>query len=137
MKLKELIEAGIISMFAIFAPIQSTLVTVVVLIAIDLVTGLMASRKQGQPITSAALRRTITKTAVYEVTVMVAFITEKYLVPGMFPLVKMASAMIAMTELRSIYENLNIISGQNLLSSLISKIGSDNDNLLNNKQDKR
>ena len=126
MKLKELIEAGIISMFAIFAPIQSTLITVVALIAIDLVTGLMASRKQGQPITSAALRRTITKIFVYEMAVMVAFITQKYMVPDLLPLVKMASTMIAVVELKSIYENLNIISGEELLKSLIEKLGSSN-----------
>ena len=125
-KLKELIQAGIISMFAIFAPIQSTLITVVVLIAIDLVTGLMASRKIGQPITSAALRRTITKIFVYEMAVMVAFITQKYMVPDLLPLVKMASTMIAVVELKSIYENLNTISGEELLKTLIDKLGSSN-----------
>jgi len=125
-RIKELLEAGMISLFAIFAPIQSQLVTTVVLIAVDLVTGIMAARKRGEPISSSALRRTISKIFVYETAVMISYVTEHYMVPDLLPLVKMASTMIAVVELRSIYENLNSISGEQLLKTLIDKVGSSN-----------
>ncbi len=125
-KTKDLMEAGMISLIAIFSPIQSALITVVVLIAIDMLTGILAARKKGEPVTSAGLRRTISKIFIYEVAVMIAFITEKYLAPDLLPIVKMASTMVAVVELKSVYENLNVLSGNELLRTLIDKIGSSN-----------
>ncbi len=120
------IEGFVIAILAIFAPIQSLLLTTGVMIFADLVTGIMAAKKQGQPITSAGLRRTLTKLFIYEVTLMLAFLTEHYM-SDFLPFVKMASAMISVVELKSIYENLNVVSGNDLLKSLISKLGSEND----------
>ena len=125
MKILKWLEAGIISIAAIFAPIQHLLLTTGVMIFIDLVTGLISAKKQQQPITSSGLRRTLTKMFVYEMALCLAYLAEHYM-SDILPFVKMASGMITVVELTSIYENLNIISGQNLLKVLIDKLGSDN-----------
>lgn len=119
------IEALLISLVAIFAPIQHLLLTTGAMIFIDLFSGIMAARKRNEPITSAGLRRTLTKLFVYEAALMLAFLTEHYM-SDILPFVKMASALISVVELKSIYENLNEISGSDLLKSLIDKLGSDN-----------
>lgn len=119
------LEGFIVSIFSIFAPIQSILATSAVMIMSDLITGVMAAKKRGEPITSAGLRRTISKLFTYELAIMFAFLAEHY-ISNVLPFVKMASAMVSLVELKSIYENLNSLSSDNLLKGLINKIGSDN-----------
>lgn len=121
----KLIEAGIVTILAIFAPIQSLLLTTGVMILADLITGVIAAKKRGESINSADLRRSLTKLLVYEAALMLAFLVEHYM-SDVLPFVKMASAMISVVELKSIYENLNDISGQQLLKTLIDALGSSN-----------
>jgi len=125
-KVLKFLEAGIVSLVAIFAPVHKLLLATGAMIFGDLITGILASRKRGASITSAGLRRTLTKIVVYEAAICFAFIAEQY-ISDLLPFVKMASAMIAVVELKSIYENLNAISGMNLLKGMIDKLGSVND----------
>lgn len=117
----------IISSIAIFAPIKSLLLTSGLMIIVDLITGIIAARKRNEPITSSGLRRTLTKFFVYEIALMLAFLAEHYM-SDILPFIKMCSGMITIVELTSVYENLNDISGSNLLKSLIDKLGSENKN---------
>lgn len=114
------------SLLAIFAPIETVLATTLVLVAVDLVTGVIAAKKQGLPITSAGFGRTVSKLAVYEVAVLVGFLVEQYMTGAAIPISKIISAFIALTETTSIVENLNIITGTNLFASLLTSIGSQN-----------
>ena len=115
------IEATILSIVAIFAPIQHLISAVAFMITADLVTGVLAARKRGEKITSSGLRRTVVKFFIYELAIMFAFISEHY-ISNVLPIVKMASAMISTVELKSVYENLNCISGNELLTILIGKL---------------
>lgn len=119
------LKASLLSMAAIFAPIQSLLMTTGIMIFIDFITGVLAAKKRGEPITSAGFRRSLTKIFVYEAALMLAFLAETYM-SDILPFVKMAAAMISIVELKSIYENLNGISGEDLLKGLIDKLGSAN-----------
>ena len=124
-KMLKWLEALFVSVFAIFAPIEHLLLSTGAMIMIDLVTGIMAAKKQGIPITSSGIRRTLTKMFVYESALCLAYLAEHYM-SNVLPFVKMASAMITLVELTSVYENLNTISGTDLLKGLISKLGSEN-----------
>jgi len=119
------IQNIIMMLAAIFAPIQAVLITTMVLIGIDFVTGIVAAKKRGEVITSSGFRRTISKLVVYELALVVGFLAERYMMP-MLPVCKMVSSLIALTEIKSIYENLDSASGGDLLKSIVSKIGSDN-----------
>lgn len=119
------LKASLLSMAAIFTPIQSLLMTTGIMIFIDFITGVLAAKKRGEPITSAGFRRSLTKIFVYEAALMLAFLAETYM-SDILPFVKMAAAMISIVELKSIYENLNGISGEDLLKGLIDKLGSAN-----------
>lgn len=119
------IEAVIITLTAIFAPVQSLLLTTGIMIFVDLITGILSARKRGESVTSAGLRRSISKLFVYELTLIMAFLAEKYM-SDILPFVKMASGTITLVEMKSIYENLNVISGGELLKGLINTLGSVN-----------
>jgi phage-related holin len=119
-------EAVVVSLLAVFAPIQTTLATVLALVVVDLISGVLAARKRGEPITSAQLRRSISKLFIYEVAIGMTFLSEHYLMSDEVPALKIVSGMLGMVELKSVMENLNELSGTNIFDSLISKLGSSN-----------
>lgn len=114
-----------LSVLAIFAPIQALLLTTGVMVFADLVSGVLAARKRGEPISSAGLRRSISKILVYEAALMLAFLAEKYM-SDILPFVKMASAMITVVELKSVYENMSTLTSSPALKVLVDKLGSAN-----------
>lgn len=121
-------KALLATIFVIFAPAKGMLVTAAVLIIIDMLTGIMASRKRREPITSAGISRSIAKFAVYEIAIGLAFICQTFLTGPEIPLAHIVASLIGMSELLSCYENINELSNQNLLKSIIDKISSQNKN---------
>jgi hypothetical protein len=131
--MKEWLQASTISLFAVFAPIKAIIITVGFLIVMDCITGIFAAMKRGEKISSAALRRTVTKAFVYQSAVITGFLVEVYLIDKAFPINKVVAGLIGVVEFKSILENLNTIHGENLFKSIIEKLGSINDKL--NKKD--
>lgn len=111
----------------IFAPIQNIIISVFVLILCDLVFGVMAARKRKEKITSAGIRRTVSKFFVYEIALCICFIAETYLLGGVLPVSKILAGIIGIAELKSILESLDEINGSSLLAEVIKKLGSKND----------
>jgi len=111
----------ILAIVTVFAPIQAALATVMVLIIVDLATGIAAAKKRKEAITSSGLKRTVIKFFIYETALILAFLCGQYLI-DILPVVKIVSTFIGLTELKSCYENLNEISGGDLLKQLISKL---------------
>lgn len=112
----------IVSIALVFLPIKATLITVMVLTVVDLITGILVARKKGKKITSSGLKRTIIKTTVYEVVVMLGFLTERYMTGDAVPVVKILAGFIGITELKSVMENIEIISGMSIVKLLIQKL---------------
>lgn len=110
------------SIALVFMPIKATLITVMVLTVADLITGIMASRKEGKKITSSGLKRTIIKTTVYELVVMLGFLTERFMVGDSIPVVKVLAGFIGLTELKSVLENIERISGMPIIKLLIQRL---------------
>lgn len=118
-----------ISLLAVFAPIKAVLATALVLVLADLIVGIVAAVKIGgwKSIMSSGIRRTFTKIFVYEAGIALGFLAETYLMGGSIPIVKIIGGVIGITEMKSVLENLDIISGGSLFKSLIAKLGSSND----------
>lgn len=112
---------------AFVAPIQNMLLSMLFLIVVDFITGLWAAIKEHKPITSSKLSRSVSKTLVYFTTVVVVHVTHKYMLDGVefLPIDSFAIGFIALTELKSIFENLNRISKQKLLSAIIYKLSNE------------
>lgn len=124
--LSKYIEALLLSCLAVFAPIKAMLIVTGVLIFADLITGVWAASKRKEPITSAGLRRTLTKVGVYEAALCLGYLAEHFMLEGTVPVTKIVSGLIGLVELKSCYENLNVISGADLLKTAIDRLGSDN-----------
>lgn len=117
----------LLSILAIFAPAKELFIASGFLIFADLLTGITAAHKQGQPITSAGLRRTVSKLLIYNVAIASGFLVQHYFMKDAVPVSNIVSSAIGLTELKSIIENIDKIRGGSLFKEILSKLGSNND----------
>lgn len=105
----------------VLLPVQPIMMAVSVLVMADFITGVWASAKEGQRITSNGLKVTVTKTLAYQAAIVVAFVLESYLIPDM-PVVKTVAGLIGITEGKSFFENLRRITGIDFWSVAMKKV---------------
>ncbi len=117
----------IFAAFAALAPIHGVMGATLALIIVDLASGILAARKRKEPITSAALRRTVSKLLIYQSAIISAFLVEHFLMEDSVPALKLCSSVIGMVELKSILENINYLNGSPIFETILKYIGSDND----------
>lgn len=117
----------LLATMAVFAPIKAAVLTVLALTILDFITGIIAAKKRKEAITSAGFARTIVKIGVYQVATLCAFLAQKYLVLDIMPVCTLVTSLVGITELKSILENLDEISGGSFFSALITKLNSNND----------
>ena len=115
------------SAITVLIPIKAVMIAVGFAIFVDLVTGVMAAHKRGEKLTSAGLQRTAIKMFVYETLVVMGYVVEQYMTGPGVPVARIASGFIGLTELKSVAENLNDVTGTDLLKTLIGKFASAND----------
>lgn len=123
--MKDIIIRLLLAAIAVLSPIKAVLIATVVVICIDLVTGVLRAIKMKEQIQSSVMRRTITKFLVYQMAIISGFIIETYLLQAI-PVTKLVSSVVGLVEIKSILENLNGIYGQDLFKKLLDKLGSDN-----------
>lgn len=122
MKQKLLNIASAIAAF--LTPVQGMIGTAVSLVIIDLITGVIAAKKRGEKITSSGFKGTAGKLCIYLLTIILSFVTQKYLTGEGVPLTNIVGTWIGVTEFFSIMENMNSISGGSMLKSLLEKLNS-------------
>lgn len=125
--MKDYLTGLLVSTLAIFAPIKAIIITTLLMIVVDLITGILAARKRGEPISSAGIRRTFTKFTIYMTGILVGFLAETYMLDGFIAISKIAAGLISVIEMKSIFENLDKINGISIFKTLIDKLGSIND----------
>ena len=99
--------------FAFFLPISGILLMIGVLIVIDTITGIWKAKKLGEKITSRKLSSIISKLALYEVTVIMFFLIDQFILNDIiltffsveFMLTKVVALVLASIEVMSINEN--------------------------------
>ena len=120
--MREWTQNLLLALVAVFAPVQSMLLAVGALIAIDFVTGVWRAVKQHEPITSTGFRRSIAKMVAYQLAVISAFVLERYMLADALPAAKIVASVVGITEVKSIFENLRLITGIDLWAQVLTKI---------------
>ena len=123
----EWVKGLVIASFAVLMPIHAAMAAAGVLIVSDLILGMWVARKRGEKLTSAAMRRTISKMLIYQSAIITGFICETWLLSGFIPVSKLVSGVIGVVEMKSILENANSISGGDIFAKVIKALGSKND----------
>ena len=112
--------------FAFFLPISGILIMIGVLICIDTITGIWKAKKIGDKITSRKLSAIISKLALYEVTVIMFFLIDQFILNDIiltffsvpFMLTKVVALVLASIEVMSINENYKVVKGIDLWQSM-------------------
>ena len=113
-------------LFVLTLPIHPVLLATLALVITDMITGVWAALKKGSRITSFMLRRTPSKLLGYWLGILAGFGIE-FLVEGV-PAVKTIAAVVALTEGKSIFENLHVITGVDLWKTVLDKVHGTNIN---------
>ena len=112
--------------FAFFLPISGILIMIGVLIVIDTITGIWKANKIGEKITSRKLSSIISKLALYEVTVIMFFLIDQFILNEIvltffsvpFMLTKIVALVLSSIEVMSINENYKVVKGIDLWQSM-------------------
>ena len=112
--------------FAFFLPISGILIMIGVLIAIDTFTGIWKANKLKEKITSRKLSGIISKLALYEITVIMFFLIDRFILNDImltffsvpFMLTKVTALVLASIEVMSINENYKVVKGIDLWQSM-------------------
>lgn len=100
-------------LMTLFAPIQGIMLTVGLLIIADTITGIWKSRKLGEKITSRGLSKIISKMFLYEGTIILFFLIDKFILGDIlfkffsieWLLTKVVALVLASIEVFSMDEN--------------------------------
>ena len=112
--------------FAFFIPISGILIMIGVLICIDTFTGIWKANKLEDKITSRKLSAIISKLALYEVTIIMFFLIDQFILNDIiltffsvpFMLTKIVALVLASIEVMSINENYKVVKGIDLWQSM-------------------
>jgi len=98
---------------AMVAPVAPILWTMVFLIVVDFITGVVAAIRAKESVQSKKLFNTVSKFFIYNLVILSAHFIELHVIPDL-PMLKIVGGFIAITELKSIFENFNKIYGINI-----------------------
>jgi hypothetical protein len=112
--------------FAFFIPISGILIMIGVLISIDTFTGIWKANKLEEKITSRKLSSIISKLALYEITVIMFFLIDQFILNDIiltffsvpFMLTKVVALVLSSIEVMSINENYKVVKGIDLWQSM-------------------
>ena len=115
---------GIISSF--FMPISGILILIGVSVIVDTITGVWKSRKMNTPITSRKLSAVISKILLYEVTVMLFYLIDYFIINDIvltffsveLLITKILALVLVSIEVISLNENIKAVKGIDLWTSL-------------------
>jgi hypothetical protein len=111
---------------AFFIPISGILIMIGVLIVIDTITGIWKANKLEEKITSRKLSSIISKLALYEITVIMFFLIDQFILNDIiltffsvpFMLTKVVALVLSSIEVMSINENYKVVKGIDLWQSM-------------------
>lgn len=119
--IKQHIMALLGSLAVYFQPTYSILLLVGFFVTMDTIAAMAAAVKNGEPITSRKFRAVFPKFIVYGIAVLVAHVLQKEFFPD-FPAIKIIAGYIVYSELLSIDENIEKITGQSMFRFFIKML---------------
>jgi hypothetical protein len=119
-------KAAALAMVAVLVPVKPLILAALAFILLDAVVGVLAARKRGEKITSAGLRRTVSKGLVYAVAIIAGHVCGVYVLAGLVPVASLVAGAIGVVEIKSVLESSTEILGVDLFRVAIDKLGSKN-----------
>ena len=136
--MREKLYLFILSLLTVFTPLVPILFSVGFLILADFIVGIYRAKVKNETITSRKMSNTISKMVLYQIMIISLFILETFLLDKILPLTKMAAVFIALVEVKSISESVEMITGVNIWKKVVEALrrGTNNTKDLLNEGDK-
>jgi hypothetical protein len=109
------------SLIVYFQPVYGVLLMVGFFVSMDTIAAMTAAFKNGEPITSRKFRAIFPKFIIYGVAVLVSHVIQRQFFPD-FPATKIIAGYIVYSELLSIDENIEKITGQSMFRFFIKML---------------
>ena len=109
------------SILLILSPLAPIVISLGILIFIDFITGVYKSVKIKDTITSRKMSLTVSKLLLYNLAILSGFLCETFLIKEI-PFTKIISGFIALTELKSISENVTAVTGVNYWNKIMEYV---------------
>ncbi|MES2062723.1 MAG: phage holin family protein [Bacteroidota bacterium] len=97
-------------------------VTLLLLLA-DMATGIWKSLKTGVPVTAAKIGVTVEKMFAYLIGIICAYLVQHHITNDLVKVMLFFSAIISLKELKSIVENIEVITDTKIWTLLVKQIG--------------
>jgi hypothetical protein len=114
----------LLASIAVFVPVQGIIITVGVLVFADLFSGVLAAFKRREKILSKTMARSVYKMLAYQMVICTGYLLQVFILDDVMPVAKLAASVIGLVEFKSILENVETITGQQVFNSLIEKLRS-------------
>lgn len=101
----------------VLVPVQTFIITTLVCVVADFITGVAAASKAGERITSYGFRRTILKFLMYSVAIILAQQMQQVYLTGL-PVAYTIALYIGLTEFWSVLENVGKYTGTDVLNAV-------------------
>ena len=124
-----LFKSLIVAVIAFLAPVQWLIAGVAALILFDTLTGVYRAYKTGQAVTSKRFSHIISKFALYNIAIISGYVLQLMIGLDVVPLAKIIAVAIGMTELKSVLENINVITGIDLWTLVMNQLKRNTDDL--------
>lgn len=106
-------------LLTLLAPLRGVIITMILLIVVDFITGSYASYIKKKPIEGKRIANTVSKFFIYNLVIISAYFLEKHIVTEV-PFLKVIAGFIAIAEIKSVLENYNKIYGINPYKALMN-----------------
>lgn len=117
-----------ITCFAILSPIKPLIVVSLIMIIFDFMTGVWKNVKKGEEFQSSKMSNTISKTVLYNIAIISAFLLEIYIIPFL-PVSKIVAGFLVTTEFQSLIENIGEITGIDIWGNIKKYFVKKSDNI--------
>ena len=118
---KQHVTALLGSLAVYFQPTYSMILLVGFFVTMDTIAALAAAVKNNEPITSRKFRAVFPKFIVYGIAIVVSHVIQREFFPD-FPAIKIIAGYIVYSELLSIDENIEKITGQSMFRFFIKML---------------
>jgi len=123
--MKQIFLEVFLSVIVVLLPLKPIMYGVGVLIFFDLFTGIYASIKNGESFDKKKLFNTVSKMVLFQVSIISAFIIEKYIITQL-PIIEVVAGFLSLVELQSISNNVCKITGISFFESIKSILNKSN-----------
>lgn len=118
-----LIPAFITMALSYFSPLKGFALALILAVVIDFVSGIWAAKKRGEKIRSHVMRNSVTKLLCYSLTIIFCWVIQKEVfIFEWAKIVNLATALIVLSELKSILENFGNITGNKVFNRIFKAI---------------